>query len=115
MANANGKTAKQLIEAIKEAQGYVTKASAVLGVSRKTFYNYLNKYVSAQEALEDARAARHEWVESKLMKLINDDNVAGIIFYLKTQGKHLGYVERQEIDHGGRINWVVDWDDDDAE
>ena len=86
-----------MIAAINEAQGYVTKASDILGIARKTFYVYLKKYQTAQDALDDAREKRHEWVESKLMKAIKDDNLTAIIFYLKTQAKHLGYVERQEL------------------
>jgi hypothetical protein len=31
------------------------------------------------------------------MQQIDNDNLTAIIFYLKTQGKHLGYVERQEF------------------
>ena len=103
--NGNGLTAEQMVNAINEAQGYVTKASELLGVARKTFYVYLKKYRTAQEALDDARERRHEWVESKLMKAIKDDNLTAIIFYLKTQGKHLGYVERQE--HTGPDNSAI--------
>jgi len=96
MANGNGITAEQMITAIKEAKGFVTKASDILGISRNTFYVYLRRYATAQQALEDTREKRHEWVESKLMKAIEADNLTAIIFYLKTQAKHLGYVERQE-------------------
>jgi hypothetical protein len=31
------------------------------------------------------------------MKLIKDGNVAATIFFLKTQGKRRGYIERQEV------------------
>jgi len=110
MANGNGITAEQMITAIKEAKGFVTKASDILGVSRNTFYVYLRRYATAQQALEDTREKRHEWVESKLMKAIEADNLTAIIFYLKTQAKHLGYVERQEFEHGGSISMTVDWD-----
>ena len=94
--NGNGLTAAQMIAAIESARGFVTKASEILGVSRQTFYVYLKRYPTAQRALEDTREKRHEWVESKLMHQIGEDNLTAIIFYLKTQGKHLGYVERQE-------------------
>jgi GTP cyclohydrolase II len=61
--------------------------------------------------LEDTREKRHEWVENKLMQQIKNDNLTAIIFYLKTQGKHLGYVERQELQHDGKleIEYVNDW------
>jgi hypothetical protein len=95
--NGNGVTAAQMIEAIAEAQGFVTKAASILGISRSSFYNKMANYETVKQALADTREKRHEWVESKLMKQINDDNLTAIIFYLKTQGKHLGYVERQEV------------------
>ena len=100
MKQGSGLTAAQMISAITEAKGFVTKACDILKCSRKTFYVYLKKYSTVQEALEDTREKRHEWVESKLMKAVGKDNLTAIIFYLKTQGKHLGYVERQEIETG---------------
>ena len=94
--NGNGVTAEQMIEAIREARGYVTKAADILGISRTSFYTYLKRYSTAQQALDDVRVRRHEFVENKLMQAIDEGNLTAIIFYLKTQGKHLGYVERQE-------------------
>jgi len=109
--NGNGMKAADMIAAIEEAQGFVTKASSILGCSRNKFYTYLKRYPTVQEVLEDTREKRHEWVESKLMKQINDDVLTAIIFYLKTQGKHLGYVERQEVSQSGKleIEYVNDW------
>jgi len=109
MKNGNGITAQKMIDAIEEAQGYASKAAELLGVGRTSFYTYLNKYATAKQALADTREKRHEWVESKLMQQIKNDNLTAIIFYLKTQGKHLGYVERQEFGGagGGPINIKV--------
>ena len=95
--NGNGITAQQMVDAIKEAQGFATKAADILSISRTSFYTYLKRFATAQQALSDTREKRHEWVESKLMLQIKNDNLTAIIFYLKTQGKHLGYVERQEV------------------
>jgi len=98
-----GLTAARMIDAIQEAQGFVTKACDILGCSRNTFYTYLKRYSTVKDILSDTREKRHEWVESKLMKQINDDVLTAIIFYLKTQGKHLGYVERQEFEPIGEV------------
>ena len=112
MAKRNGLTAKQMIGAIEEAQGYVTKAVDVLGVSRTSFYNYLKKHPTVQQTLDDIREKRHEYVENKLMQAIKADNLTAIIFYLKTQAKHLGYVERQELAGvQDKPLVVIRWDD----
>ena len=111
--NGNGLKADEMIPAINEARGFVTKAADILGISRNTFYTYLRKYKTVQQALDDTREKRHEWVESKLMKAIDDGNLTAIIFYLKTQAKHLGYVERQEFTgrDGKDLNIVFTWED----
>ena len=95
-------TAGQMIDAIKQARGFVSKAAQLCGVSRTTFYVYVKKYPTVQEALEDEREKRHDFVENKLMNAINNDNIAAILFYLKTQCKQRGYVERQQFEHSGK-------------
>lgn len=115
MAKKNARTAKEVIKAIEKSRGYVTKAADILGVSRQSLYRYLKKFPTAQIALDDTREKRHEWVENKLIQQIDANVLTAIIFYLKTQGKHLGYVERQEIatpkDQPLQIEYVNDWRD----
>ena len=115
MANGNGLTAERMIEAINEAQGFVSKAAEIAGVSRATFYNYLKKYSTVKQALEDVREKRHDFVEIQLMKGIKEGNITAIIFYLKTQCKSRGYVERQQHEVTGKDGdpiYIVNWDDD---
>ena len=71
----------------------------------------MERYPTVKQALADTREKRHEWVESKLMKQIDNENLTAIIFYLKTQGKHLGYVERHQLEQSGtlQIEYVNDW------
>jgi len=104
--------ADQMIQAIKDSRGFVSKAADLCGVSRGTFYNYLKKYATVQEALEDEREKRTDFVENKLMGAINEGNITAIIFYLKTQAKGRGYVERQEFTgkDGGELIKVTGFD-----
>jgi hypothetical protein len=95
--NGNGPKVEEVIKSIHEAKGYVCKAADLLSVSRKTFYNYLKKFATAQQALDDVREKRHDKVELALQNAIDEGNITAIIFYLKTQCKSRGYVERQEI------------------
>jgi hypothetical protein len=97
MAKRNGRTAKQYAEAITEARGFISVAARHLGVSRTQVYRMIDKHPSVAEAVADARESMTDLAEGKLVKLINDENATAIIFYLKTQGKGRGYVERQEL------------------
>jgi len=94
---ANGKSAKEYAQAIIEARGFISVAARHLGVSRSSVYNAINKYPTVAEAVKDAREATTDLAEGKLIKLINDENPTAIIFYLKTQGKKRGYIERHEL------------------
>ena len=97
MAKNKSYTAQQVIEALEQAQGYVSKAASLLGCSSRTVYNYRDKYSSVAEAWADIKERRHDFVENALHGQIKEGNVTAIIFYLKTQCKERGYVERQEI------------------
>jgi predicted transcriptional regulator len=111
MAKKNQYTAKQVIAALESADGYVSKAASLLGCTPQTVYNYRDRYATVAEAWHSIRERRHDFVENALHKLIKEGNVTAIIFYLKTQAKERGYVERQEIDHGGKlkVEYVNDW------
>lgn len=49
------------------------------------------------ESVDEILEARVDFVEGKLLQLITAGDVASIIFFLKTKGKHRGYAERFEI------------------
>lgn len=110
---ANRYTAQEVALALKESRGFVTGAARKLQCSRRTIYRYLKESASVQEALADSREERHDFVENKLMTAIDEGNVTAIIFYLKTQCKDRGYIERTEHtgESGGaiRIEYVNDW------
>ena len=89
-------TPEQVAAAIHEARGIQSVAARRLGCSRETLRRYVNQFATVRTAVEDARDGLLDFAESKLLKLIDDENITAIIFYLKTQGKKRGYVERVE-------------------
>ena len=103
MANGNGNgnrnkySAQAIIEALEQTKGNIAHAARLLGCARATVYKYVNTHVTVKNALEDQRETRIDFVENKLMQQIEDGNVTAMIFFLKTQGKKRGWVERQEI------------------
>ena len=108
-------SAKGMVTAIEMAKGYVSKACEILKCSRQTWYRYEKKFPTVRQKVEEIREKRHDFVENKLMTQIENDNITAIIFYLKTQCKERGYVERQEIvgkDSGELVvRYIHDWRD----
>jgi hypothetical protein len=68
-------------------------------VSRRTMYDWIQKDEDLQQAVKDGRELMIDLAENKLKDKITDGDNTSIIFYLKTQAKHRGYIERQEIAH----------------
>lgn len=105
-------TKEAMLYALERANGIVTTATKHAGISRDTHYRWLKEDAQYAEACDMAKEIALDFVESKLMALINGVTVkdpkngtvyqrppdtASVIFYLKTKGKHRGYVERSEI------------------
>jgi hypothetical protein len=104
-------TPAQIIKAIEGTGGIIAQAIIRASkihpdgqmMSRETFLRYKNEYPEIAKALEDAKEATLDLAESKLMSLVSKEDLGAICFYLKTQGKRRGYIERQELDHGGKV------------
>jgi len=58
---------------------------------------YIKDYPSVAEAATEARERMIDFAESKLYQNIKAGDNTAIIFYLKTQAKHRGYIERSEL------------------
>lgn len=87
-----------LKQAIKHYKGNVSEIAESLSVSRQTVYNHLKEDEDMWSLLTDARENIIDFAESKLLKLIEQENAQVIMFTLKTLGKNRGYVEKSEID-----------------
>ena len=84
---------------ITEKRGNLSAVARSFGRSRTWLYNTLNdKYPELWAIVEEARESLIDDAESELQKqMLKKGNIAALIFFLKTQGKSRGYVERQEL------------------
>lgn len=78
--------------------GNISGTCKDIGIDRPTFYMWLKKDPEFKQMVEDVPEVRLDFAEQQLNKLIRADHPAAIIFFLKTKGKHRGYVERTEVD-----------------
>ncbi len=93
----NGFTAQQCIEAVKDSGGFMTTIANQLGCTRSYVYQLEKKYVTFAQAIEDEHERQKDRTEHKLFEAIEDGNMTGIIFYLKTQAKDRGYIEKIDL------------------
>ena len=103
MSNKTKHNKSALIEAMQRSLGNVTQSCKIVGLSRKTYYDYYNSDKEFAKACDDCENIALDFVESQLHKQIKDGVPSSTIFYLKTKGKKRGYVERKEIEHEGSI------------
>ena len=102
MANVSEHTKKAvkdaLIQAMQKAMGVVTEACKIAKVGRTTFYKLYNNDPEFKRACDECQDIALDFAESQLYSQIKGGSTTATIFYLKTKGKHRGYVERQQID-----------------
>ena len=90
-------TAERVIDAIRAAKGLISQAAIKLNCDRSTIYDYMERYPEIKDALKDEREAMTDIAELALYnKLIQGEGWA-VCFYLKTQGRNRGYIERHEL------------------
>jgi len=94
---------KAMLEALEKTLGIVSTAANIVGITRKTHYDWLNKDPEYAKSVSELENLALDYAESKLFKNIEKEKEASVFFYLKTKGKKRGYIERQEILHQGAM------------
>ena len=88
---------KAMLEALAVTFGVVAHAAKQVGIDRTTHYTWLDSDPEYKAAVADLKEYKKDFIESKLIKLINDGDTAATIFAAKTQLKDRGYIERTEL------------------
>lgn len=85
------------IDAMRKTLGNISESCKIVGIDRSTYYRWMESDKAFADSIDEVYERNTDFVETKLMKLINEENPTAIIFYLKTKGKKRGYIEAQEI------------------
>lgn len=83
-------------DALREHHGMVFHAARFLKCSANTVRRYMRKHPEVQAAVDEARGLLTDEAEMKLYEALQRGESWAVCFYLKTQGRHRGYVERAE-------------------
>ena len=88
---------KTLEAQIIALSGNVSAIARVFGVHRHTIQARIEKSKDLKQMLTNARETMLDNAESQLYSKVLAGDTVSLIFFLKTQGKARGYVERQEM------------------
>lgn len=88
----------KIIEIYTKKSCNISATCSALNITRKTFYQWREKYPKLNELLKEAEESIIDFAESKLLNNIQEGDTTSLIFFLKTKGKHRGYVEKVEQD-----------------
>lgn len=93
-------TKKRLLEALKKHNGLVSYACDSIRVNYNLYYSFYETDPEFKKAVLQIKEGTIDKVESRLFKNIEKGRDIPLIFYLKCQAKHRGYIERSEIQLG---------------
>jgi len=93
---------KKFITAIEGTGGIMLSIAKNLGVTRQTVYKFIEKYPDMQELRLQEEEKILDIAENSLFTEAKNREQWATKYLLATKGKKRGYVEKQEIDHGGQ-------------
>lgn len=96
--NATLSKKEALLIALEKNLGNISLATKAIGLDRCTFYRWCETDPDFKAKADAVKEVALDFAESALFKQIQDGDTTATIFYLKTQGKNRGYIERQEVD-----------------
>lgn len=86
---------KLFLEALEESRGMITTSAAAVGTTRETIDNWRKADPEFDKAINTIKEREKEWVQGKLMTLIENGSTSATIFFLKTQ---CGWRETQKLE-----------------
>jgi len=102
---------EQIEKILELSGGWQSVAAKKLGISRQALNKRIQKSKRLQDTLEAIKERTLDMTEGQLMKLIKAGEPSAIYFYLKTQGKHRGYIEqwRGELSGPGGLPMPIEY------
>lgn len=83
-------------KALREHHGIILKAAEACGVSRPTFYKFMQKHPHLEEVRQEADEELLDIGEAAVVKAIKGEDMKTVRWHLERKGKNRGYTTRQE-------------------
>lgn len=100
-------SAERLVEAARRSNGLLSAVAMMLNIDRRTVARYLEVIPEAKAEFEDARESIVDVMESKFLKILQDEkhprHVDALFFGLDRLAKKRGYTTRIEQEISGEL------------
>jgi len=84
---------RAMLKSMKATLGNVSISTDAVGINRTTHYKWMKSDDNYKNQIVEINERALDFSEAALLKNIQAGKEASIFFYLKTKGKHRGYVE----------------------
>lgn len=88
---------------LRELHGNMAAVARHFGVTRAAVWKYVQERPALVEVTKDCRETMKDHAESALYRSVMNSEPWAVKWYLGTQAKDRGYVERQEHEHSGGV------------
>lgn len=93
---------------LTRTRGNVAAVARAFGVDRTSVRDLIERTPALQQVCKDEREGMKDAVESVLYEQAEAGEAWAVCFFLKTQAKDRGYVEKQEVEHSGVNRLVIE-------
>ena len=93
----------RFIEAYLRNKGHITEACKEAEINRGTYYGWM-KDESFVKLFNESLESFHDEVQRRILKLAMNDDKDMLKFWAKTQMRHRGFGDKQEIELSGKID-----------
>jgi len=101
------KRKKIFLDALENNMGVVTPTCRDCGIHRQEHYQWIVDDKDYANEVAWIKETAIDFAESAIHQQIREGSIPSTIFFLKTQGKDRGYVERRELDVDGDLSLQV--------
>jgi hypothetical protein len=98
---------EEIVDALTETEGNQVMAAARLGCCRQFIWKRAKTEPAIRAAIRQGTKRRIRVAEDRLHELVEAGDFRAIRFFLITQGKDQGWVERQEVTGAGGTELVI--------
>ena len=93
-------------KAYLDNKGNISEACDDAGIGRTTFYRWMKKH-NFQVLFQEATEKHNDLIFQRILKLALESDKDMLKFWAKTQMRHRGFIEKQEIEHMGKVEFLT--------